>query len=122
MSLLTMTRGDRREFDIALTRPDGTPLDLTGLSLTFTAKRRMSDPDDDAIIQKTTAAGIVVDDDPTTGLAVLTLEPEDTELLTDLRRLRWDVQVDDGAGDVRTPLRGQLSIAADVTRSREVGS
>ena len=122
MSLLTMDRGDRRSFDIALTRPDGTPLDLTALSLTFTAKRRLSDSDDQAVIQKTADAGIVVDADPTTGLAVLTLEPEDTELLTDLRTLRWDIQVDDGAGDVRTPLKGKLAIAADVTRSRESGS
>jgi len=118
MSLLTMKRGDRAEFAITLTDVDtGLPLDLTTMTLRFTAKRRATDLDADALIAKTEGAGITVDVDPSTGLATLEIEPEDTEDLTDLRSLYWDVQVDNGAGDVRTPLSGLLAISADITRT-----
>lgn len=114
MSLLSMIRGDSVAFAVELTDGDGLPLDLTDLALTFTAKRRVSDGDARAIIQKTVAEGITVDDDPTLGLATLTIGPTDTEGLAD-RLLYWDIQVDDGSGDVKTPLSGVLLIGADVT-------
>ena len=117
MSLLTLHRGDTEVYTISLTNDAGTALDLTGLTITFTAKRRPTDSDLDAVLSKSTADGIVVDDDPTTGIAVLTIDPADTEDLTDLRSLYWDIQVDDGAGDVRTPLLGLLAITADITRT-----
>jgi hypothetical protein len=121
MSLLSMTRGDSRAFAIELTDGDGLPLDLTGLALVFSAKRRISDSDDRALITKTEVDGIVVDDDPTTGLAILTIAAPDTEGLSD-RVLYWDLQVDDGAGDVKTPLSGLLSLDADVTQASTAGS
>lgn len=118
MSLLSMKRGDRAEFAITLTDVDtGLPLDLTTMTLRFTAKRRATDTDAAALIAKTEGAGITVDDDPATGLATLEIEPEDTEDLDDLRTLFWDIQVDNGAGDVRTPLSGLLAISADITRT-----
>jgi hypothetical protein len=118
MTLLSMIRGDRREFAITLTDDDtGDALDLTTMTLVFTAKRRPTDTDAQAIIAKTEGAGITIDADPTTGLATLEIEPEDTEDLDDLRTLYWDLQVDNGAGDVRTPLSGRLALSADVTRT-----
>ena len=118
MSALQMIRGDTAVFDLTITDQDtGDPVNLTNMVLTFTAKRRPTDTDAQAIILKTVDAGIVVDADPTLGIAVLTLEPSDTEDLTDLRTLRWDIQIDNGAGDVRTPLSGRLAIASDQTRA-----
>lgn len=117
MSLLSMTQGDKHTFDVALTDAAGAPLDLTSVDITFTAKRRLSDADADALIQKTTASGITVDADPTTGLATLVIDAADTVGLASGPALFWDLQIDDGAGDVRTPLSGRLAIASDVTRS-----
>lgn len=122
MALLTMHRGDTESFTMTLTDSLGDPLNLTGSGLTFTAKRRLFDADVDAVIVKTEADGIVVDADPTTGIVVLTIEPGDTETLENLRTLHWDIQVDDGAGDVRTPVLGRLAVLADVTRASSAGS
>lgn len=118
MTLLSMTRGDRQAFAIAITDSDAAPVNLTGIGVTFTAKRRPTDLDADAVIQKSTSAGgVEIDADPTTGLATLTIEASDTAGLTFTRSLYWDIQIDDGEGDVRTPLSGLLSIATDQTRS-----
>lgn len=119
MTLLSMTRGDQQAFEVAFTDADGLAVDLTGVTLTFTAKRRPTDADVDAVISITsTDGGIAVNANPATGLATLTLEPADTEDLTNLRSLYWDIQLDDGAGDVRTPSSGRLAISSDVTRTR----
>lgn len=128
MTVLTMTRGDRKAFVLTFLTGAGTALDLTDATLTFTAKRSVwrgaYDADDvwglaktALSIAKTETDGIVVDDDPKTGLATLTLEPEDTEDLTDddiTGAFDWDVEVRT-TDDVDTPLRGQLVIRADVT-------
>src|SRR3990172_7530268 len=120
MSLLSMARGDKQAFEIAVVDADGVAVDLTGITITFTVKRRPTDTDAQAIISLSTAAGIVTDYDPTLGTATITLDPEDTESLSDhiiARSLYWDVQIDDMAGDVRTPLSGRLAISADQTRT-----
>jgi hypothetical protein len=116
MTYIAAIRGDREEYDITLVDEEGQPLDLTDLALTFTAKRRLTDTDANAVIIKTDGDGITVDS-PEDGIAILTLTPEDTEDLLRERTLYWDVQTDDGAGDVQTPLSGRLVISADVTRT-----
>lgn len=116
MTRLSMTRGDTKSFTITLTDDDGLPLDVTGMSLIFTVKRSRFDADADAVISKEVDDGIVVDD-PTTGEAVLTIEPGDTSgLAARTHRLFYDVQVVDGAGVVITPLSDILEIQPDVTQ------
>ena len=121
MSHLAVTRGDSATFTLTLTDEDtGAPVNLTGMTMTFTAKRRPTDSDAQALIAKSTADGIVIDVAPETGLATLTLDPADTEDLSPAqigRSLYWDLQIDDMAGDVRTPLSGLLAISADMTRA-----
>lgn len=116
MTLLTMTRGDTRVFRVTLTDADGAPLNLTGLTLKFTAKRRTSDADDDAVIAKASSAGITLVDGPN-GIADITILPADTDSYSDTAPLLWDVQVENGATDIRTPLSGWLIVAGDVTRT-----
>ena len=118
MTLLSMTRGDTRAFAIALTDADGLPLDLTDLTLTFTAKLRQTDTDANAVIVKTEGDGITIGDDPTDGTATLVISPEDTEGLTRRTSLYWDVQVEDSLGAVSTPLAGRLVVSLDVTQTR----
>lgn len=119
MTRLAMVRGDTRAFTVTLTDESDAPLDLTDLSLAFTAKRRHGDADDDAVIRKTIGVGIEVTD-AEGGEATITIDPADTRDLTNLRTLVWDLQVESADGtDVRTPLSGRFVITADVTREQE---
>jgi hypothetical protein len=114
---LEMRRGDTMRFEIEVTDDDG-PVDLTGRTLFFTARRRYSD--EAAVIEKTSGAGIEHDDE-TVGLAVLTLAPADTEEMPAAStRLVCDLQLVDAAGAVTTLLPDgtgdmTLTVAPDVT-------
>ena len=120
MSYLEVNRGDTEVFTVRLTDENGAPLNLTNLSLTFTAKRRPTDTDAQAVIQKTSTDGIAVVIPAAAGVCTVTLDPEDTAALTSAsvgRSLYWDFQVDNGAGTVRTPLFGRLAVRGDMTRT-----
>ncbi len=101
---LVITRGDTADFHVALTDDVGDPLDLSGYGLTFTAVRGTF-----LSIIKTIGSGIVVTDE-LGGECTVTIEPEDTEDLEERTEFVWDFAVDDGAGDVRTPLDGRLVV------------
>lgn len=111
MTRLSMTRGDLASFLVTFTDAEGDPLDLTGLDVAFTVKRSTS-LDDSAVITKTIGEGIELTE--TEGQVRVTVQPDDTADLT-WRSYVWDIQVDDGAGDVRTPLTGDFRIRHDVT-------
>lgn len=117
MSVIEVIRGDTPTFDLTLTGPDDAPLVLTGLGITFTAKRRYSDPDDEAIISHSLDDGGIAVVSADAGTATLTLAAADSEGLDDLPTLVWDIQTEDDAGTVLTPLRGKLSVVRDVTRA-----
>lgn len=118
---LTRTRGDTIRLLVTATRPDEAgvdqPVDLTGATLTFTAKLKITDADDAVTtIQKTTGAGIEVlaaDE----GTAVVTLEPEDTEGLLVKTTYLADVQLDESDGTRTTVASGKLIVTPDVTRA-----
>lgn len=114
--ILSVTRGDRAVFTLVLNDTSGTPIDLEDHTVMFMAKERLLDTDDDAVISKIEGDGIDISESPDTGEIALILEPEDTEGLVDASRLVWDVQIDDGFGDVQTPLSGTLVIKADVSQ------
>ena len=108
-----------RAFNVLVTDPDtGDPVDISTMSLRFTAKYRTSDMDDEAVIVKTSDyGGIMLGYD---GQAVITIDPEDTIDLTKTTTLLWDLQVTDAFGTVRTaaPTPGKsarLIIYADVS-------
>ena len=101
---LTMMRGDSRTFTVTMTDSAGDPYDLTDAVVQFTV---------DNLFEKTVGAGIVVSD-PETGVAVVTVDPDDTEG-AGRRAYRYDVQVTLSDGTVRTPLRGLFVVVPDVT-------
>lgn len=106
-------RGDTIDLEVIATR-DGAPLDLTGTSIWFTAKRKLKDADENAIAQKTLGAGITVTD-AEAGEALVTLDPADTAALTKETTLYCDVQVVEASGRVTTVASGTLTIELDVT-------
>lgn len=106
-TLLTMTRGDEKVFNVTLHAADTSPLDLAGLDLTFTATRG------DIVITKIIGDGITVTDEPG-GLASVTIAPADTQDFEERIELTWDLQVADGE-DIVTPLEGRLVVTPDVS-------
>lgn len=93
--------------------------DITGLDLWFTAKHRLSDADAQAVIRKSTDEGSITIPVGTDGIALVALQPSDTEVLTRTTRLYWDVQTVDDQGIIYTPTggRGRMVVHADVTRT-----
>lgn len=117
---LTMPRGDRATFELAITDGAATPapLDLGGRSLYFTAKRRAYEPDDEAVIAKSSPSGGINVTDAPGGLATLTIVPDDTIELEAWTRLVFDVEVrdDEDSTDVATVIKGTLIVTEDVRR------
>lgn len=116
MADLEVIRGDDEVLDVSFKQPDGiTPLDITGaLGIWFTVKRSSLDDDADALIQKSLGAGIAVVSAPA-GTATITISPADTADIEPGTH-RWDAQVKDGLGKVRTAAKGAFKVVYDVTR------
>jgi len=113
MTMLTMTRGDTRAFDLEVTF-NGNPVTIDEtVGLRFTAKRRYSDPDDYAVIAKELGSGLEAGE---AGHVTLTIAPGDT---VDLERrvLVWDVELTDPEENVYTVASGTLHVDPDVSRT-----
>ncbi len=107
MSLLQMFRGDTATYTVTFVDGTGTPVDLDGIDVTFTAKRNMLDTV--PFIQKE----LEQVDSGSFGACTLIIESWETDELTHTERFLWDIQLDSGM-DVQTPLTGRLVVAMDV--------
>lgn len=111
-STLTMFHGRRADWTIAATI-SGSPANLTGYEIFFTAKRAITDRA--VVFQKTIGDGITVTD-AVGGILTIRLEPEDTKQLPlTVSQLEYDLTIDDGSGDVRSPDRGTIMINPSIT-------
>ena len=107
MNTITMTRGDTRTLTLTLTDAEAAPYDLTGASLRFTVGD---------LFDKSIGDGIVVAD-PDSGVAVITINPADTEDTSDRRHSHpYDLQVTFVDGTVITPILGRFVLRPDVTQ------
>ena len=114
---LSMIRGNSKLFAFPLTNSDGDPIDLTGATVTMTAKAAYTDTDAAAVFQKTEADGITVVS-ALNGVITVDLDPADTSSLTGkVNRLIYDIQVQDADDRVSTPVRGKLVVQPDVTET-----
>lgn len=111
---LTLYRGDTERIRLTLTDPDGVPVDLTGATLSFTAKERIGDEDDVAPL----AVDVVDHPEAALGIGEIELAAEATATLTPGARYQYDIQLTTAAGDVATLVSGRLKVLADVTRRR----
>lgn len=110
-----MTRGDTQTFVAAVTNPDGTPFNLSGSTVWFSA-RMAYDAAEYVFQRKTGGAGIVVPDPATDGVAVITTANSDTSgLPATEQKLVWDLQVKTPDDSLFTPDKGPLIISPDVT-------
>lgn len=108
-------RGDSASYDLAFTK-DGVVYPLTGCSIKFTAKYDPMQPDDEAAIAKSTEDGGVSIENAAGGLAVLLLDPSDTDELPSGIPFYCDVQVTTPGGSTFTSATGTLRLDEDVTK------
>lgn len=117
MAALSMTRGDSATITVTVVGGDGTPVDLTGKTLRFTAKQHAADAQAAAVMAKVTGAGIThqAQVGATRGLADVTITPADTVTVAAYPvAFVYDVQLTDGA-DTYTTETGSLTVRPDVT-------
>lgn len=112
---LLMVRGDTYQFDIAVTN-NGTAVDLTGMTIRFTAKRNVRDADVSAVIALSTATTGISVLSATAGTARITIPSSATTGLAAHKvELPYDIQLVDSSSNVFTVTRGVLTIVPDVT-------
>lgn len=113
---ITAHRGDTIDLQVTITR-DSAPVNLTGADLWMTAKNRLRDADVAAVFQKSLGAGIVIVGAASAGVALVTIDPADTDSLTRETVLYCDVQLLESSGRVTTVASGTLTIELDATRT-----
>jgi hypothetical protein len=113
-------RGDTVIYDLAVTRAGAVAGWLTGGTLRFMAKLKLTDADADAVFTKSTpASGIIwVDQSAVIATAVLTIEAADYALLVPgkAKTLHYEVEITESNGRRETVQNGELPILADVIR------
>lgn len=106
---LCLVRGDDKYYRLEFTYGDPpVELDITGYTITLTAKRNLAEEDSDALFQ--TVAELT---DPTNGIATIHL----TNVMTKqpVATYFYDIQLESPSGDIKTVLRGKLAIVWEVT-------
>lgn len=109
MAKLTIIQGTTREIEIELVQEE-LPVDLTGSTVFFTAKKRYEDPDDNAIIQ----LDVTDHSDPANGKTILTLTPE----LTNVKpgKYLYDIKVEFADGSILAVTADALEITSIITQ------
>src|ERR1043166_5996896 len=111
MTRLSMFRGDDESFDVVVYEANGsTPVDLSGATIRFTAKKRINDEDTAAIIDLTTDDSTITITNASQGRARLDVPAAQTDSLTRDLLLVWDLQITDIANKVRTVASGDLIV------------
>ena len=106
---MTITKGDKHEFSVAVTDNVGAVMDLSGMTMTFTAKDSITKLDAEADISATAVIAT-----PSSGIGAFTLLPADTTI--DVKDYFYDVQISDGANAVYTVIKDStLTITNQVT-------
>lgn len=111
----TLFRGDTIVIEGTVSQ-GGVPVNLTGYSIWFTAKKAITDADNaTGAIQKTVGAGVEIVDAPN-GQIRITLAPSDTATITQTTTYQCDVQLK-AAGVTSTPDKGTMTVEIDITQA-----
>lgn len=108
MSTLKVFRGDDKSFKVTITE-DGAAKDITGWTVFFTAKKKLSDTDAEAIIQK----DITSHTDAANGITHIILDQDDTDQA--IGTYKCDIQVLDDSSKIQTYKVLTFIIEQDVT-------
>jgi len=121
MNTLFIYRGGTHVYEMTFVDENGAALNLTGLTVRFMAKKKVSDDDSSAVLSEVSSGaspGIVITNPATLGKAILTLEPADTASLEDKAlKLDYQVRVDGPGGTVkRVADEGKVQIKPQVIK------
>jgi hypothetical protein len=105
----SLYQGDTRRIHFTITRPDGTPVELTGAELRWQASKLKTPGvfSSTAVLQKTEQNGITIDDE-LNGILTVVLDPEDTLNLSG--NFYHELESVDGSGDVATVFTGSFEV------------
>lgn len=111
-----LVRGDTYVMDLtAIQDSSDNALDLTGATLTMTAKFNVTDDNADALFELTTTGGGIVITDATAGEFTVTIPPAATLDCPFIKTIIfYDIQYS-LSGTIYTILRGQLIVVPDIT-------
>lgn len=105
----TIKRGDSFAVNITIKDSAGDPVNLTGQTVFFTAKKWVEDRDVDAVISEAVVDLV----SPADGIVTISLTPAQTSLFSP-GVYWWDVQVVNGDTVVSTT-KQRLRVVADIT-------
>ena len=108
---LNIKRGDTWSRSLYFEYEDGSPIDITGWTIRFTVKEKLSDNDEDAKIKKI----ITSHTDPTNGESEISLTIINTNQTID--SYLFDIQVTTDGGEVYTIVEGLINISDDISKS-----
>lgn len=112
---LKMVRSDTYAFEIAVIL-NGAAVDLTGGTLTMTAKWDVVDLDANAVFVRSTGNGGIAVTNAVGGLATVTIASTNTTALpAHTVNLVYDIQLVNTLGSIYTVLNGILTVVPDVT-------
>jgi len=106
---IDIKRGDTWSRQLIFTDENNLPIDITGYTIRFTAKEKISDADVDAVFAKV----ITVHEDAVNGISQLELSKTDTDL--DAGSYLFDVQITTDEEEVYTVLEGLINISRDIS-------
>jgi len=78
--MIRIKRGDAKKYDLQLVDYDGNLFNLTGYTVYFMAKEKMSDADEDAVIDKSSTGGGITVVNATNGEITINFVATDTDL------------------------------------------
>jgi hypothetical protein len=104
---INIYRGDTHTLTVSVTDSGGATFDLTGYTMTLTAKADKKDLDAAAVLSKTATIA-----SPTTGVGVFTLAKEDTSI--DPSTYYYGIQIN-SITEVKTIIVSTLTIMYDIT-------
>ena len=108
---IEIVRGDDFSSDITF-KLDGVVMNITGSTVMFTIKRRVTDSDANAMYSQT----VTIHKNPTSGITTISI-PDTITTTFDPGDYVYDIQyVAATTGYVTTPVRGTFKVNADTTR------
>lgn len=106
-------RGDDKTLNLTFRDSAGNPINLSGSTIYFTAKKKLEFDDDKAVIQKDVTAHT----NNTAGTSAIVLTNTDTSITPDT--YLYDIQYKTAGGVISTVLTDELIIKPDVTRRND---
>jgi hypothetical protein len=105
-----ITKGDTKIYNVTVLLPNKKVKDLTDYAGKLTVKQNLTDSDSSALISKS-----AIISEPTTGKLSFSLTNSDTDIPVGV--YYYDIQITDGATDVKTLFKGTFTVTYQVTET-----